>query len=71
MNCQVKSNTKENITSAEFSILKKYSINMAEKIIHTSNFRMYQLGEKIGYKDLKYFNNMLKEVTGMSPKKYM
>jgi two-component system response regulator YesN len=51
--------------------LKKYRINMAKKIMQTSNFKMYQIGEKIGYKDPKYFNKVFKEVTGMSPKEYM
>ena len=51
--------------------LKKYRIDMAKKIMQTSNDKMYQIGGKVGYKDPKYFNRMFKEVTGLSPKEYM
>jgi two-component system, response regulator YesN len=51
--------------------LKKYRIDVAKKLMFNSNFRIYEIGEKIGYKDPKYFCKMFKEVTGHSPKEYM
>lgn len=51
--------------------VKKYRIDMAKKIMQTSHYKMYQVGEKVGYRDPKYFNKMFKEVTGLSPKEYM
>ena len=36
-----------------------------------SNYKIYEIGEKIGYKDPKYFCKVFKEVTGLSPKEYM
>lgn len=51
--------------------LKKYRIGVAKKLMFNSNCRIYEIGEKIGYKDPKYFCKMFKEVTGLSPKEYM
>jgi two-component system, response regulator YesN len=51
--------------------VKKYRIDMAKKIMQSSNWKIYQIGEKVGYRDPKYFNRVFKEVTGLSPKEYM
>ena len=51
--------------------LKKYRIGIAKKIMLTSNYKIYEIGEKVGYKDPKYFCKMFKELTGLSPKEYM
>ncbi len=51
--------------------LKKYRIDVAKKLMFNSNYKIYEIGEKIGYKDPKYFCKMFREVTGLSPKEYM
>ncbi|HEX3038045.1 MAG TPA: response regulator [Oscillospiraceae bacterium] len=51
--------------------LKKYRISVAKKLMANSNLKIYEVGEKIGYKDPKYFCKMFKEVTGYSPKEYI
>lgn len=51
--------------------VKKYRIDQAKKIMRTSGYKIYQIGEKVGYRDPKYFNRVFKEVTGLSPKEYM
>jgi two-component system response regulator YesN len=51
--------------------LKKYRISIAKKLMSNSNYKIYEIGEKIGYKDPKYFCKVFKEVTGFSPKEYM
>jgi two-component system response regulator YesN len=62
--------TKE--VGASFSeYLKKFRINEAKKLMPNSNYKIYEIGEKIGYKDPKYFCKVFKEVTGFSPKEYM
>lgn len=50
--------------------LKKFRIDTAKQMMQTSDLKMYQIGEKVGYKDPKYFTRMFKEVTGYSPKEY-
>jgi Response regulator containing CheY-like receiver domain and AraC-type DNA-binding domain len=51
--------------------LKNYRINVAKRLMSTSAYKIYEIGEKIGYKDPKYFCKVFKEVTGYSPKEYM
>ena len=33
--------------------------------------KIYEVAEKVGYSDPKYFCKVFKEVAGMSPKEYM
>jgi two-component system response regulator YesN len=51
--------------------LKQYRIDVAKKLMKTSDYKIYEIGEKIGYKDPKYFYKMFKDVTGLSPKEYL
>jgi AraC-type DNA-binding domain-containing proteins len=51
--------------------LKEYRVSVAKKLMASSNYKIYEIGEKIGYKDPKYFCKVFKEVTGFSPKEYM
>jgi two-component system, response regulator YesN len=51
--------------------LKRYRISIAKKLMSNSNYKIYEIGEKIGYKDPKYFCKVFKDVTGFSPKEYM
>lgn len=51
--------------------LKRYRIDIAKKLMSASNLRIYEIGEKVGYKDPKYFSKIFKEVTGFTPKEYM
>ena len=50
--------------------VKNYRIDMAKKLMRNSSDKIYQIGEKVGYRDPKYFNRVFKEVTGLSPKEY-
>lgn len=51
--------------------LKKYRIDVAKRLMEKSNYKIYEIGERIGYKDPKYFYKMFKDVTGLSPKEYL
>ncbi|VBB05736.1 Hypothetical protein LUCI_0947 [Lucifera butyrica] len=53
------------------SYVKEYRIKLAEKLIMEGSLKLYEIGERVGYKDPKYFNKMFKEVTGICPKKYL
>lgn len=62
--------TKE--VGANFSeYLKQYRIGIAKKLMANANYKIYEIGERIGYRDPKYFCKVFKEVTGFSPKEYM
>jgi len=51
--------------------LKEYRINKAKKLITNNKMKIYEIAEKVGYSDPKYFCKVFKELTGMSPKEYM
>lgn len=51
--------------------LKEYRIDKAKKLLSSNRMMIYQVAEKIGYSDPKYFCKVFKEATGMSPKEYM
>lgn len=51
--------------------LKEYRINKAKKMLADDKLKIYEIAEKAGYSDPKYFCKIFKEVTGMTPKEYM
>ncbi|MCT4687843.1 response regulator transcription factor [Vallitalea sp.] len=50
--------------------LKELRIEKAKKMLVESNGNIYYIGQKVGYKNEKYFRKTFKEVTGLQPKKY-
>lgn len=50
--------------------LKEYRIDKAKKLLVNNKLKIYEIAEKIGYSDPKYFCKVFKELTGMSPKEY-
>ena len=54
-----------------FSIyIKKYRINKAKKLLLSTNLRLYQISERVGYNDPKYFSKLFKESTNYLPLEY-
>lgn len=51
--------------------LKDYRIDKAIKLLANDKMKIYEIADKVGYSDPKYFCKVFKEVTGMSPKEYM
>ena len=51
--------------------LKEYRINKAKNMLAHDKLKIYEVAEKVGYSDPKYFCKIFKEVTGMTPKEYM
>lgn len=51
--------------------LKEYRIDKAKKLLVNNKMKIYEIAEKVGYSDPKYFCKVFKELTGMSPKEYM
>lgn len=51
--------------------LKEFRIEKAKELLTNKKMKIYEIGEKVGYSDSKYFCKVFKESTGMSPKEYM
>lgn len=50
--------------------LQKIRMEEGKKLLKTSNKKVYEIAEKIGYNDYKYFTMQFKKIVGMSPKEY-
>jgi len=52
----------------------KYLINIritkAKELLDTTNLKIVDISEKVGYKDVYYFSHSFKKVTGVSPREY-
>ncbi len=51
--------------------LVDYRIEMAKELLKDPQYRIYEICQKVGYTDTKYFSQLFKKITGMSPKDYV
>lgn len=45
-------------------------IGEAKKLLDTTDDRTYEIAEKVGFSDYKYFSSVFKKIVGVSPSKY-
>ena len=58
-------------TGVTFSnYLKNYRISKAKELLVGTNLKLYEVAEKVGYSDAKYFSRIFKETTGQLPNEY-
>ncbi|ADL49826.1 response regulator transcription factor [Clostridium cellulovorans] len=61
----------KNHTNESFnSYLDKIRIENAKKLLTNDSLKVYQVSEKVGYKNIDYFYSKFKRYVGMSPKEY-
>ena len=46
-------------------------IRHAEEMLKTGDYKVYEVAEKVGYVDFRYFGEVFKKKTGKSPREYM
>jgi len=57
-----------NETGVTFSTyMKDYRITKAKELLMGTNLKLYEIADRIGYNDPKYFSRVFKEATGMLP----
>jgi len=55
-------------TGESFSdYLNRFRIEKAKSILADSNLKVYEVADKVGYKDYRYFLRTFKKITGMNP----
>lgn len=65
--CRIfKQETGENITN----YLNNLRIEKAKELMLSSNYRIYEISEKVGFANIQHFNNSFKKYTGQNPLKY-
>lgn len=50
--------------------LNQVRIEAAKKLLETTDEKTYEISEKVGYSDYKYFSSVFKKLTGISPAQY-
>lgn len=52
------------------SYLTQYRIHTAMNLLRDCRFKVYEVAEQVGYRDVTYFSSTFKKLTGMSPSEY-
>lgn len=50
--------------------LAELRVEKAKELLRSGNYKIYQVGEMVGYQTTQYFCNVFKKVTGVSPAEY-
>lgn len=50
--------------------MKNYRINKAKELLCGTQLKLYEIAERVGYSDSKYFSKVFKEATGQLPTEY-
>ncbi len=50
--------------------LTRQRIRAAQELLRTNNYKVYEVCEKVGYRDITYFSSTFKKVAGVSPTEY-
>ena len=51
--------------------LTEFRIKKAKELLQLGNYKVYEVGEKVGYKNLDYFRKVFKEYTGKNPSDFI
>lgn len=61
---------KKEIGEGFYDFLSKYRIKKAKEILITTNLRVYEVAQKVGYNDSITFGRAFKKITGMTPNNF-
>lgn len=50
--------------------LTQYRVHVAMKLLRDCRYKVYEVAEQVGYRDVSYFSSIFKKQTGMSPSEY-
>lgn len=49
------------------TFITRYRIRAAMRLLQDCRLKVYEVAEKVGYKDITYFSSVFKKITGLSP----
>jgi len=52
------------------SYLTQYRVHTAMKLLQNCRYKVYEVAEMVGYRDVAYFGSTFKKLVGMSPSEY-
>lgn len=50
--------------------LTRYRIHKAMELLREGKLKVYEIAERVGYRDIAYFSTMFKKLSGMTPTEY-
>jgi len=53
-----------------YECLTEFRIEEAKRLLRYSSYRVYEVGSQVGFGDAKYFSQIFKKMTGLSPSDY-
>ena len=53
------------------SYVTRCRISMAMKLLASHQYKVYEVAEQVGYRDITYFSSTFKKMTGISPSEYL
>ena len=58
-------------TDMSYSVyVAQVRVGKAKKLLETTDYKVYEVGEKVGYTNIYYFNRIFKKIAGLSPGEY-
>jgi len=61
---------KKEINCTVTGYLTQYRVHAAMKALADCRLKVYEVAEKVGYRDVNYFSSIFKKLTGLSPSEY-
>ncbi|MFC5404144.1 response regulator transcription factor [Cohnella soli] len=61
---------RKDLNKTFYECLTEYRIDEAKRLLRHSSYRVYEVGLKVGFGDSKYFSQIFRKMTGMSPSEY-
>ncbi len=61
---------KKEIGSTVISYLTQYRIQTAMKLLRGGRYKVYEVAQQVGYRDVAYFSSTFRKLTGLSPSEY-
>ena len=52
------------------SFITQYRIHMAMNLLSDCRYKVYEVAEMVGYRDITYFSSIFKKIVGVSPSEY-
>ena len=52
------------------NFVSEFRISQAKRMLRGSEAKIYEVSERVGFTDTKYFNKVFKDIVGVSPKEY-
>lgn len=61
---------KESFGMSYIDYLKQQKVKRAKELLATTNFKIYEISDQLGYNSIQYFSLLFKNSTGMTPQEY-